>query len=184
MSAWIEINVNTHWGCGILVALFVSAWIEIANYHLLWLMKTSRTLCECVDWNKDLEIVLKLLVQSHSLWVRGLKSLKTLVALAPLVSHSLWVRGLKFYSNLENLFELVVALFVSAWIEINIKHSIAKTNPVALFVSAWIEISTLTLRYDPPLSRTPCECVDWNLLNQSYAGLIISSHSLWVRGLK
>ena len=55
-----------------------------------------------------------------------------------------------------------VALFVSAWIEINIKHSIAKTNPVALFVSAWIEIRLLNHNRYGQRGRTPCECVDWN----------------------
>ena len=50
------------------------------------------------------------------------------------------MRGLKFYSNLENLFELVVALFVSAWIEILLNSLFSLTTAVALFVSAWIEI--------------------------------------------
>ena len=50
VSAWIEINYDSvpYWqGTG--VALFVSAWIEIQRYVSLNLLTDRRTLCECVD---------------------------------------------------------------------------------------------------------------------------------------
>ena len=59
--------------------------------------------------------------------------------------------------------ELVkVALFVSAWIEISGNTQVVWRWLVALFVSAWIEIAYLVNNPIGYLSRTLCECVDWN----------------------
>ena len=56
-----------------LVAPHVGAWIEIGR-----------------------RIIQDIQKMSHPTWVRGLKSLKIAVILAPAGSHPTWVRGLKF----------------------------------------------------------------------------------------
>ena len=56
------------------------------------------------------------------------------------MSHSLWVRGLKFLIMTHTPNSIAVALFVSAWIEIDEEINIGALMEVALFVSAWIEI--------------------------------------------
>ena len=49
MSAWIEIAIATQKRKVLYVALFVSAWIEIAKDAAGDIKEVSRTLCECVD---------------------------------------------------------------------------------------------------------------------------------------
>ena len=145
----------------------------------------SRTPCECVDWNIEIGNATEAYKSSHSLWVRGLKSLKlmarmtfTLVALLVSAwieinkarwktvgwweSHSLWVRGLK--------------LLLTVWVLMLVF--------VALLVSAWIEILCLNWYLINFYSRTPCVCVDWNWNNNWFKQNTCKSHSLWVRGLK
>ncbi len=56
-------------------------------------------------------------MQSHPLWVRGLKlTLWILGGLSPL-SHPLWVRGLKRNVNAYQRYLERVASFMGAWIE-------------------------------------------------------------------
>ena len=55
---------------------------------------------------------------------------------------------------------LMVALLVSAWIEISLPKRPRSTAKVALLVSAWIEIGVTVWFRVLPGSRTPCECVD------------------------
>ena len=186
MSAWIEIKlsgmvsnlgVTSHslWVRGLkwctlnlisllnVVALFVSAWIEIrhalsfhrckrrrtlcecVDWNIIWKWKfpfiKGRTLCECVDWNKTFGSTTLNNLRSHSLWVRGLKSYNLRCLFVDNRSHSLWVRGLKF-----------------------IKPVVRRINNlVALLVSAWIEIRLLNHNRYGQRGRTPCECVDWNM---------------------
>ncbi len=54
----------------------------------------------------------------------------------------------------------MVALLVSAWIEIFRSTDYPLQGKVALLVSAWIEIPIDLSKSDITLSRTPCECVD------------------------
>ena len=54
----------------------------------------------------------------------------------------------------------LVALFVSAWIEIILQRATSQTNVVALFVSAWIEIYLIDAYQSTGTGRTLCECVD------------------------
>ena len=122
-----------------------------------------RTLHECVDWNNRLIC-----------WCRNWTK-----------SHSTRVRGLKFREENEGLKVENVALYTSAWIEM-ICHSLIYTLIiVALLVSAWIEIripssktslaqrshsswvrglksDRLNFETASWASRTPRECVDWN----------------------
>ena len=56
------------------------------------------------------------------------------------VSHSTRVRGLKSFARVVNGGPNVVALYTSAWIEINDNYNIYLTVNVALYTSAWIEI--------------------------------------------
>ena len=166
-------------------------------------MLLCRTLHECVDWNfVDFDMQLLIFVAlymsawieiskpsnlspsnlSHSTWVRGLKSLGhfqlrldpcrtlhecvdwnmpaacdfpvTVVALYM----SAWIEIVKFGWWLRRR---IVALYMSAWIEIPNYIHYGWNNSVALYMSAWIEIS----------GATP-KC------------LANASHSTWVRGLK
>ena len=70
------------------------------------------------------------------------------------------MRGLKSSSTpfMTGLW-LVVALHVSAWIEILMNPLEKLLNEVALHVSAWIEMKKRGWS-DERFSRTPCECVD------------------------
>ena len=79
------------------VALYTSAWIEIQKAVHKAGMPQRRTLHECVDWNDGIHKQASLKSQSHSTRVRGLK----------------WIEG---YSEqtLQG-----VALYTSAWIEID-----------------------------------------------------------------
>ena len=49
---------------------------------------------------------------------------------------------MKFGCDMIDLYDWVVALFVSAWIEITSSSVLSDLVKVALFVSAWIEIRT------------------------------------------
>ena len=169
-----------------LVALLVSAWIEIMHWADHSASVIGRTPRECVDWN----------------------CVRLVDYLQKLMSHSSWVRGLKYFSLIHIIIAIKVALLVSAWIEIFCLHwwfymlycrtprecvdwntflrwysvvsesrtprecvdwNISKTDcnivqRVALLVSAWIEIKNKSLELDGNKSRTPRECVDWNIL--------------------
>ena len=54
----------------------------------------------------------------------------------------------------------IVALLVSAWIEIPPGPTTFNPLAVALLVSAWIEIQSNHRQHRKPGSRTPRECVD------------------------
>ena len=55
---------------------------------------------------------------------------------------------------------------------------------VAPFMGAWIEILDSNKANKTEIRRTLYGCVDWNAINHSQAKISISSHPLWVRGLK
>ena len=145
------------------VALYTSAWIEIPRACATRFRKWSRTLHECVDWNN---------------YDDGKEE-------SPIESHSTRVRGLKYPTLILSHICDNVALYTSAWIEIQLgfngiikkvmSHSTRvrglkflkfewrlKNESVALYTSAWIEISQHPL--PQPTSQT--------------------SHSTRVRGLK
>ena len=228
MSAWIEITPTQKIIEDQAVALLVSAWIEICVITVSTRAIRSRTprecvdwnnpilldrcagICrtprECVDWNGTLSSRGMLMRQSHSSWVRGLKSRFSLFRISRSMSHSSWVRGLKCQRTTETDESaashsswvrglkcdpwpqcnraLVVALLVSAWIEITEPELRTIVKIVALLVSAWIEIGNNSTGNYHTCCRTPRECVDWNNTNQVQKGRFGRSHSSWVRGLK
>ena len=99
-------------------------------------------------------------MQSHSIWVRGLKrkygtSINTLRA-----SHSIWVRGLKLFVEVPCSLK-GVALYMGAWIETEEYENKIRDFEVALYMGAWIETA-----------------------EGSREGTFGESHSIWVRGLK
>ena len=49
MRAWIEIAMEHNLISGLIVALFMRAWIEIQNYHTDYTQKVCRPLHEGVD---------------------------------------------------------------------------------------------------------------------------------------
>ena len=76
-SAWIEIPLRNGARRTMPVALYTSAWIEISE---LWAHDCAlfrRTLHECVDWNRYVDALILVQVQSHSTRVRGLKLVGT-----------------------------------------------------------------------------------------------------------
>ena len=54
----------------------------------------------------------------------------------------------------------MVALYTSAWIEMNSLPSSNLYHLVALYTSAWIEIAVMSARSSVLLGRTLHECVD------------------------
>ena len=127
----------------------------------IWILKIlrSRTPRECVDWN--LLVVWKYLLCASA-------------------SHPSWVRGLKLYTWVYLSVFPLVAPFMGAWIEILSLLCVKTLTFVALPVSAWIEIKSwkmANLRYT---SRTPRECVDWNL--DTVEDRRLSEHSRTPRG--
>ena len=122
--------------------------------------------------------------KSHSLWVRGLKYFDYSIACTIIVSHSLWVRGLKSRRNNKDEADFMSH---SLWVRgLKFKRDISFTSfyTVALFVSAWIEIQSNKWKKLSVKSRTLCECVDWNKASILSISRYLKSHSLWVRGLK
>ena len=111
---------------------------------------------------------------SHSLWVRGLKSnLRTVSYSHFAKSHSLWVRGLKFPA-LNEASNALASRTPCECVDWNIATAgrIVRTQVVALLVSAWIEMSFASSISSIYIRRTPCECVDWNRLYQQAFYLI------------
>ena len=74
-SAWIEMPFVLHQRHEYLVALYTSAWIEIDLEVSKDKFEDCRTLYECVDWNNRLIQGCCDYLRSHSIRVRGLKSL-------------------------------------------------------------------------------------------------------------
>ena len=59
--------------CFILVASYMGAWIEIETVERCFLFRVSRILYGCVDWNCHNPGHLPHYLESHPIWVRGLK---------------------------------------------------------------------------------------------------------------
>ena len=95
------------------------------------------------------------------MWVRGLKQNELDAANEEDTSHPMWVRGLKHSWRTVNDDVIEVAPHVGAWIETITREPLALIPTVAPHVGAWIETG-----------RT--------LANRR----IITSHPMWVRGLK
>ena len=163
----------------------MGAWIEILTRYQSNLLRVSRTLYGCVDWNSCRVGESVNLIRSHPLWVRGLKSRKSpcltnsrlrrtlygcvdwnvRLAFCRIVdcpSHPLWVRGLKF-KNPNKFCDFCESH--PLWVRGLKLWSLLMANchlPVAPFMGAWIEIH--------------CYWTDSTPENKS--------HPLWVRGLK
>ena len=67
---------------------------------------------------------------------------------------------MKFYHRSKAHIRLVIALLVSAWIEMRRERMILFKSVIALLVSAWIEILSDFAASSALAYRTPCECVD------------------------
>ena len=122
------------------VALYMSAWIEIPSISLPTALTSSRTLYECVNWNFIAPWSFIYICLSHSIWVRELK-----------------------YDSFPNFeFSTDVALYMSAWIEIECW--------LGSSVQSWshsIWVRELKYRYAGITTitntcRTLYECVNWN----------------------
>ncbi|PAE14558.1 hypothetical protein CHH91_18805 [Virgibacillus sp. 7505] len=70
------------------------------------------------------------------------------------------MRGFKLQPPLFFVYLALVALYMSAWIEILIELSILNFELVALYMSAWIEIQGITAYLIVAYCRTLYECVD------------------------
>ena len=77
-------------------------------------------------------------IESHPMWVRGLKLASGHRGTCSRMSHPMWVRGLKPVSH----------------------DGQAKVRPVAPHVGAWIETRPSSDITSDFLGRTPCGCVD------------------------
>ena len=101
VGAWVEISKNALKPSSTGVAPFVGAWVEMPR------SSTRRSF----RW------------PSLPLWERGLKYLLSRRSKNGKKSLPLWERGLKFVIQLEIRFELTVAPFVGAWVEIQVSFS-------------------------------------------------------------
>ena len=173
------------------VALYMSAWIEITQWsasyrllcmsHSIWVRGLKcRIYAEGKWWWSSHSIWVRGLksqitplfpneIRSHSIWVRGLKWNRSRGRRRMWRSHSIWVRGLKWARRNRSWGSRLVALYMSAWIEmwlfsifsfVSMSHSIwvrgLKFFPgkfhdhclrVALYMSAWIEIFSVYLSF-------------------------------------
>ena len=185
MSAWIEIRYEAYGWCRNAVALLVSAWIEMSLWSWRGRFLARRTPCECVDWNRFGRPPQPRHRPSHSLWVRRLKyeiqeDLQGIVTCRTPCECVDW----NTWSIYPFMSYVVVALLVSAWIEMTPNKWKWPWRSVALLVSAWIEMRGGWRVLRKATCRTPCECVDWNSSLFRIGIYSNSSHSLWVRGLK
>ena len=123
-------------------------------------------------------------MESHSTWVRGLKSIGDTLQLVDIESHSTWVRGLKFNQQMICLKLALVALYMSAWIEIGSLLCPAGALTSALYMSAWIEIVSLTTHNS--ILSVALYMSAWIeiLIYTTFSLKFVRSHSTWVRGLK
>ena len=101
-----------------------------------------------------------LCLQSHPVWVRGLKPHLRIVVTGKLVSHPVWVRGLKLSDKVLAITPRSVAPRVGAWIETSSVGPSIHDNSVAPRVGAWIETKIYKLMKATFERRTPCGCVD------------------------
>ena len=170
----IPLRTTTFW-----VALHVSAWVEIDFRSICNEFYKCRTPRECVSWNpilKHLGLYPKVALhvsawvemvvwryrhwksESHSTWVRELKSTMHISPVFWSESHSTWVRELKSLWFLLYIsimawsaltwsatftMETPVALHVSAWVEMQRRYWFPGRRYVALHVSAWVEITII-----------------------------------------
>ena len=97
---------------------------------------------------------------SHSTRVRGLKLIELRLRECIGLSHSTRVRGLKYATAPQYTKTFDVALYTSAWIEIEVDSNDEQIESVALYTSAWIEIAPVGSPDSATVSRTLHECVD------------------------
>ena len=77
---------------------------------------TSRTLCGCVDWNYVVDTDKAKMLESHHMWVRGLKHLYLCALSNLVVSHPMWVLDWNTQWTTAKA-TTQVAPYVGAWIE-------------------------------------------------------------------
>ena len=163
MSAWIEINKKQPPFGSCLVALPVSAWIEIATEWASVPSFACRTPRECVDWNKNGDYVKYKDGRRTPRECVDWNSKKSTVAAVMATSRTPrecvdWNKNLKrrnwdwncrtprecvdwnYFLLFTSQTPTPVALPVSAWIEMNLLLLKDNSFQVALPVSAWIEI--------------------------------------------
>ena len=155
-------------------------WLIICNFA------HCRTPCGCVDWNRMPCTRIWVFSESHPVWVRGLKlkvfpfrissirrtpcgcvdwnSLSSSMSRRRCKSHPVWVRGLKPRLSGWTYWMWRVAPRVGAWIE----------TSTHIFIKVLNESHPVWVRGLKPFGfvplprtnegRTPCGCVDWNLI--------------------
>ena len=101
------------------------------------------------------------IVQSHPMWVRGLKLYKVISDCDHLESHPMWVRGLKRTSVKKVESQLLSHPMWVRGLKHPRRHLRRTAHSVAPYVGAWIETG-----------RQGVERHSWQ------------SHPMWVRGLK
>ena len=165
------------------VAPHVGAWIETQGFgHLAQLVQSHPM---WVRGLKQVGYVANLwLFTSHPMWVRGLKLSSLKSSVVNVESHPMWVRGLKQQPLYVLPYQPVVAPHVGAWIETPITTSSIVYVTVAPHVGAWIEtkerrLSLLAYGKSHPMWVRGLKPA--SRLSEDYQR---PSHPMWVRGLK
>ena len=118
VSAWIEMIVFSIGSLYRLSRTLTGAWIEILLLGLIQLVVPRRTLHGCVDWNLVKACLVGIILRRT---LRGCvdwnSSFKVLIFIC-MMSHSPGMRGLKYGWRRKAKIYHYVALPVSAWIEI------------------------------------------------------------------
>ena len=99
------------------------------------------------------------------------------------MSHPMWVRGLKLNHSAQCIDVTDVAPYVGAWIETLAGGVLDYRNQVAPYVGAWIE-TTYLRQYLGLVSSHPMWVRGLKLIINLILQRLIMSHPMWVRGLK
>ena len=98
-------------------------------------------------------------------------------------SHPMWVRGLKQTLVVRKNPAIGVAPYVGAWIETLHRLTLGLHLTVAPYVGAWIETFATSSRFRAAMSH-PMWVRGLKLADGGETFKIESSHPMWVRGLK
>ena len=101
-----------------------------------------------------------------------------------LQSHPMWVRGLKSHCCYHVTIIGLVAPHVGAWIEMHM-HIMMIMYRLCRTPCGCVDWNTESALSHPMwVRRTPCGCVDWNNTNAYKFAPRLETHPMWVRGLK
>ena len=95
-----------------------------------------------------------------------------------------WERGLKFKRTIIKQISVMVAPYMGAWIEIELRFGSCEVSMVAPYMGAWIEICSLTMYLNNGIVAPYMGA--WIEINLKYNFGVKSYKSLptWERGLK